>query len=176
MPSINPGPAITSTSNTEAVLTNLNIPNFGNIPQGSNALRLLAVGRSIGILSTGDIAVLPLINSQSFILSAIYFTNALLFNAATGTFSSASAAACTVSVNGGPAVSGTSLVASAALTLLTGSNKYVSSTLAEAANTSVQTATMGTGGGASNYIYLNCSVISAAASQLDLFIYGYDIT
>jgi hypothetical protein len=171
MTSINPGPAVTSTPNsvlvTEPVITQVN-----SIPQFTSAIRLLALARSIVINSgLGDIAVLPLINTTSFIPTAIYFANAL---SATG--ASASAAALTVSLNGGPNVTGTSFVASAALTALTGLTKYVSSTIAISANTSVQTATMGASSTPSNYLYLNSTVISAAAATCDLFVYGYDIS
>lgn len=166
MPSVNPGPAVTSTVGSEAVLTPLN-STTSSIPQGSNALRLLAVARAIPIAAgTGDIAQLPMINTTSFIVSAVYFTNAV----------GGTAAALTVSLNGGPGVTGTSFVASAALTNLTGITKYVSSTVAESANTSAQTATMGTSGAASNYLYLNSTQVSAAATSCDLFVYGYDIS
>jgi hypothetical protein len=170
MPSVNPGPATTQTPNLVAGLAVVNT-NFKPAELLANPLRLLAVARSIPILGLGDIAVVPVINTSSFIVTAVYFTNAL---SATG--ASASAAALTVSLNGGPAVTGTSLVASAALTNLTGSNKYVSATVAEAANTSVQTLTMGTSGGPSNNLYLNATVVSAAAATMDMFVYGYDIT
>lgn len=170
MPSVNPGPAITSTANSMLETNPVNTQ-YNPVPAGTGGPRLIAIARSIPILGTGDIAVVPIINSTSFVVTAVYFTNAL---SATG--ASATAAACTVSLNGGPAVTGQSFVASAALANLTGSNKYVSSTVAVAANTSVQTATMGASSGPSNFIYLNCTVVSAAAATMDMFVYGYDIT
>ncbi len=176
MANTNLGPAVTSNASSQAVLANQVTPNFGEDTQGTNTIRILARGRAIPIAAgTGDIAALPLINCSSFIVTAIYFTNAYSVSAA-GVVSSASAAALTVSVNGGPAVTGLDFVASAALTALTGNTKYVSSTIALAANTSSQTATMGTSGAPSNYIYINSTVVSAAAQFMDCFIYGYDIT
>jgi len=175
MPSVNPGPASTINANSVATLAPILTPNYDSSGQARSALRLLAVARAIPIANgTGDIAILPMIDTQSFIVSNVTFANA--YSITNGVVTSASAAALTVSLNGGPAVTGTSIVASAALTNLTGNTKYVSSTVAEAANTSVQTATMGTSGTASNYLYLNSTVISAAAQYCDLFVYGYDIT
>lgn len=175
MANVNPGPAVTSNAAQTAVYAPAITPNFGNVGQGINALRCLAQARQISIAAgTGDIAVIPMINTQSFIVTAVIFANA--YSITNGVITTASAAALTASLNGGPAVSGTSIVASAALTNLTGLTKYVLSTVAEAANTSVQTATMGTSGGPSNYLYLNSTVISGAAQYCDLFVMGYDIT
>lgn len=166
MAQINPGPASSTTGNTVNVLSPIS-SNVSSTSQGANAFRLLAVQKNIPVAAgVGDIAVVPIINSVSFIVSAVYFTNAV----------GGTAAALTVSLNGGPGVTGTSIVASAALTALTGITKYVSSTVAESANTSVQTATMGTSGAASNYLYLNSTVVSAAATAIDMFVYGYDIS
>ena len=173
----NLGPATTANANSVAVLTPLNqsIGAVSNLPQGTNALRCLAVARSISIAAgTGDIAVVPLINCTSFLPTAIVFANA--YQLVNGVVTSASAAALTVSVNGGPAVTGTSLVASAALANLTGNTKYVSSTIAVAANTLVLSSTMGAAGAASNYIYVNSTVISAAATFCDFFLFGYDLS
>ena len=175
MPSVNPGPALTQNANTLLELTPINTV-VSTTPVGSNALRVLAIGRTINILSTtGDIAVLPIINTFFFQLQQIIFTNPLV--TATGLFGSA--AACTVSVNGGAAVTGRSLVASAALTNLTGAepgNLAVQSTLVATANTAYRTATLGTSATASNFIYLNSTVVSATANTLDLFVYGYDLS
>lgn len=163
---VNPGPASATTGNTVGLSAAVHT-NVSTVNPGSNTIRLLAVGRSIPIAAgTGDIAVIPMLNTTSFILTAVYFTNAV----------GGTAAALTVSLNGGPAVTGQSFVASAALTNLTGTTKYVSSTLATSANTSVQAATMGASGGASNFLYLNSTVVSAAATTMDLFVFGYDIS
>jgi hypothetical protein len=175
MANVNPGPAVTSNAAQTAVYAPATTPNFGNIGQGSNALRCLAQARAVSIAAgTGDIAVIPLINTQIFVVTAIIFSNA--YSITNGVVTSATAAALTVSVNGGPGVTGTSLVASAALTNLTGSTKYVSSTVAEAANTLVLASTMGTSGAPSNYIYVNSTVISGAAQYCDFFVFGYDLT
>ena len=146
MPSVNPGPASTITPNSMLPVTPVNSLYTLGYPQLAGGPRLIGVARSIPILGLGDIAVVPVANSTSFVITAVYFANALSATGAT-----ASAAALTVSLNGGAAVTGTSLVASAALTNLTGNTKYVSATIAEAANTVVQTATMGTSGAASYF-------------------------
>ena len=175
MANINPGPAVTANASQTAVYAPAITPNFGNIGQGSNALRCLAQARAVSIAAgTGDIAVVPLINTTTFVITAVIFSNA--YSITNGVVTSASAAALTVSVNGGPAGTGTSLVASAALANLTGNTKYVSSTVAEAANTMVLAATMGASGGPSNYIYVNSTVISGAAQYCDFYVFGYDLT
>jgi hypothetical protein len=165
MAGVNPGPAVTNTANTLAGYTTVNstVSSTGVI---TNENRCIAIARGVPITGTGDIAVIPLINCTSFILDQVCFANAV----------GGTAAALTVSMNGGPAVTGTSMVASAALTNLTGPTKYVFSTIAEAANTSIQAATMGTSGGASNFIYVNATVASAAATTMDIFVYAFDIS
>lgn len=168
MANVNPGPASTSTPSILATLAPTVTPNYGNIGQATNAIRLLAEARAVPILGTGDIAAMPLINTQSFFITALVFTNALLNGV------SASAAALTVSANGGPGVTGISIKASAALTTLTGQTAFVLATVVPVI--SLQSATMGTGGLGSNYIYINATVASAAANTMDVFMYGYDIT
>ena len=141
---------------------------MSQIPFGTNALRCLAVARSVNLLTTGDVAVVPLINTFAFFLTTIYVTNSQLNGA------SASAAACTLSINAGPAVSGTSISASAALASLTASNVMLSRTIAPTG--SLQTATMGPSSSASNFFYINVTVVSAVAATADFFFYGYDIS
>jgi hypothetical protein len=173
MPSVNPGPAVTSTPNSLLATYQVNTQYYDGYPIFGNALRILGVARSIPILGLGDIAVVPVVNATQFVVSAVVFSNAL---SAAG--ASASAAACTVSLNGGAAVTGQSFVASAALTNLTGNTKAVSSTVVASATfpNMVLTSGMGTSGAASYNFYLNCTVVSAAAATMDMFIYGYDLT
>jgi hypothetical protein len=176
MPSVNPGPAVTSNPNTMLAASAVN--SLFQITSGTpgaftSALRLLAVARSSPILGLGDIAVVPVINTTQFSVSTIVFSNAL-----TATGASASAAALTVSLNGGPAVTGQSFVASAALATLTGQAKAVSASVVATATfpNMVLTSTMGASGGASNFLYLNATVVSAAAATMDMFVYGYDLS
>ena len=169
MPSVNPGPAITSNPNSMLGTSPVNTQFQSGYPPLSGGQRLLAVARSIPILGTGDIAVVPIVNSTMWFPTAIYFTNPL---SATG--ASASAAACNVSLNGGPAVTGTSIKAAALLAALTGTGTLVAATIAPTGP--LLTATMGAGGGPSNFLYLNCTVVSAAAATMDMWVFGYDFT
>jgi hypothetical protein len=169
MPTVNPGPAITGNPNAVASFIPVNTQ-VSSTPTQTNVIRCLALARAVNVLQTGDVAAMPVINASSFIVTAIIIMSSIT--------NVGSAAACTVSVNGGPAVTGKSFVASAALAALTAPGLYVSSALtaAVAAPNSVQTATMGTTGLGSNFIFVNCSVVSAAAATLDIFVYGYDVT
>lgn len=163
----NPGPATTVTTNTVAQLAAQRTP-VSTVNWASNTIRLLAAAKAVPITATGDIAVMPVINSTSFIVSAVYLTNAV----------GGTAALLNVSLNGGPAVTGTSIVApTGALSTLTTSSKFVSATVATtAAGNSVQVATMGASSGASNFLYLNASAASTTATAIDVFVYGYDIS
>src|SRR5277367_1287490 len=78
MANVNPGPASTSTAATVAVLTPQNILGSTVPGQGGNALRLLAVGRAIPLGGTGDIAVLPIINSSSWAVVTFVWTTGLI--------------------------------------------------------------------------------------------------
>jgi hypothetical protein len=168
MPSVNPGPAITATPNTLAALAPVNTP-VSSIPLETNALRLLAVARAVPLTQLGDAAVIPIINSFSFFVQTIVLTNALNAQG-----QSASAATANVSINTGPAGTGTVLKAAGLLTTLTGQQAWATQTVATAGT--LQTATMGPAGTPSNFLYVNVGVVSAAAATADVFIYGYDIS
>src|ERR1700761_8943105 len=68
MANVNPGPATTSNASATAVLAPTVTTNFGNLYQGVNAIRTLAVGRGIPINGTGDVALLPIINATNIAL------------------------------------------------------------------------------------------------------------
>ena len=178
MPTVNPGPAVTGNVNAVADYIPVN-STVSSIPGATNALRLLAVQRAIPIAAgLGDIAVIPLINVTAFV--PFY---ALMSNALSGSpLVAASGAALTFSLNGGPGVTGTSIIATHAATNLSGGTMYlptlVAGTLLITNYTSVTNgiAAIGTGGAGSNFLYLNSTVVSAAATQADFWLWGYDLS
>jgi hypothetical protein len=189
MPSVNPGPATTVTASIDAVMAPATTPNFNSQGQGTNAYRLLAVGRQIPVNSTGDVAFLPLINTQAFALlpaaSAFVFANpGTLIN---GVFTAASIASTVLLLYSGPNATGLPLTASTTLSTLAASGTAASliqvvSTVAGAQGY-LSAATWGVGettglGGASSYgIYVHINTASGVASSVvDLFAYGVDLT
>ena len=64
MPSVNPGPATTSTPSQIATLTPVNALGPTVPGQAGNAYRLLGVARAVSGNSTGDAAVMQIINSN----------------------------------------------------------------------------------------------------------------
>ncbi len=160
MANINPGPATTSTASTVAVLTPQNILGSTVPGQGGNALRLLAVGRSVSVNGTGDTALLPIINSTSYNVSNIVVCNAQLAGV------SGSIATANISINTGAAVTGTSVNAAAALTTLTASNVVAQRTVVAATLLLSLTA---------QGLYVNVGT-AVATGSLDIFIYGYDLS
>src|ERR1700678_602752 len=92
MPSVNPGPASTSNASAVAVLAPQSQPNYGNLYQGVNAYRCLAVGRQIPVNGTGDAAFLPFINVQNFdflpAASAVVFANPVTITSGVVAFAS----------------------------------------------------------------------------------------
>lgn len=152
MPSINPGPAVTATQNTVAVIT----PDNGNAAspvQGANALRLLGSARGINVNGTGDTATIPIINSSSYSVLYVIFTNASisLTTALAGLFTAAAAG-------------GTALVANAALSGLTGPTIVSQRTVA---STAVQTA---------QTLFVNVGTAQGAAATMDVFVLGFDLS
>jgi hypothetical protein len=191
MPSVNPGPAQTITGNTEAVIAPQTFPNFNSQGQGTNAYRLLAVGRAIPIASTGDAAFLPLINTNAFDLlgptttgvGSIIFANPLALVA--GVLTPTSIASTIVRLWSGPNQTGTALLAATTLSTLTATAN--ATTLIQVATPTALGyylpatwgvgATTGTGGAASYGIYFNVNTASGVtASQVDCFVYGSDFT
>jgi hypothetical protein len=183
MPSVNPGPASTSTPSATAVLAPASQPNYGNLYQGSNALRLLAFQKAVNISTTGDVAVLPLINTQNFsFLTAgagtgvIVVTNPGAY--VNGVFTAGSAAACVLRLWSGPAGTGTALCASTTLTGFTGAAAASSILNITSTATGFYSAlTWGVSSAASYNIYVNVTTAAAStATQMDMYIYGYDFT
>ncbi len=156
MPSVNPGPSSSQTLNTVDVLTPVNA-NGGPVTQGANALRLIAVYQNMPLSGLGDIQ-LPVLNASKWAPVSVAFTNGLVNGV------SASVAAATLSINSGPAVSGTSLRASGVLTGQTASTVF---TTAAAATTNVALT--------SQTVYVNVTV-AVAGGTVDVYLYGYDIS
>lgn len=155
MPSINPGPAITSTPASVAVFTPVNSVTNSN-PQGTNALRLLGVARAVNGNSTGD-TPMPIINSTSYLPT--------LFVAANGQVSGVqgSIAALAVGIYTAPAQGGTAVKAAAALSSNTAAGSAVAVATTPAVAISAQTLSVNVG-------------TALANSTVDIFLYGYDLS
>ena len=135
----NPGPAVTISSHPQVAGTN-------------QALRLLASFQSVNCNVLGD-TVLPILNTSSYSISNVIFTNASisLSTAAAGLFTALAAG-------------GTGIVANAALSGLMAasvvSQRMVASTAAQAGQN----------------LYFNVATAQGAAATCDVFVYGYDLT
>src|SRR6202451_1426439 len=173
MANVNPGPASTSTLSATNVLAPAVTPNYGNLYQGVNAIRTLAVGRAILINALGDVAFLPIINATNITLTVpgiVLAANPLY--RVNGVLTAGTAAALVFRLWTGPAGTGTALCGATTTSTMTGA--AAGSSFYSAAWTSAysNTATWGVGGLASNGIYVNVTTISATATQMDLFLYG----
>jgi hypothetical protein len=135
----NPGPATTVTNHPSNLASN-------------QAIRLLASYQGVNVNATGD-TVLPVINTNSYGVSNVIFTNASvsLTTAAAGVFTA-------------PSAGGTGIVANAALSALTGSTVVSQRTVASTA--------LQTGGN----LYVNVGTAQGAAATMDVYVYGYDLT
>jgi hypothetical protein len=155
MANINPGPAVTSTPSTVAVMNPANT-NTNSTGTGTNDNRLLAVIRGVSLTNTGDIAAMPVINSGSYAVNAILVGNAQGGSAATGN----------LTLNSGAAVTGTQFRAAGVLTGVTGPTTVVAQTVVTASQSILVT---------SQTIYVN-STVALAGVTVDIFVYGYDLT
>lgn len=151
MPSVNPGPAVTQTPQDTAVQAPVNT-NIKPVVQGSFALRLLAVFRGIDANAVAD-TELPIINTNRYSVFQVVFTNASisLTTATGGVFTL-------------PAAGGTAIVATAALSALTGPTIVSQRTVAA---TGVQTV---------QKLYARVAVAQGAAATFDAYVYGYDFS
>lgn len=157
MPSVNPGPAQTANPNT--MITTEPVNTFQNpVPAFTNAYRLLGVARAVPLTSTGDAAIMPIINSSSYAPALIVTANGQVSGVA-GTIATAAIAVNTAAAGGGSAIK-----ASAALT----NNNAAGSAIALATTivTPAQTA---------QNLYINVGTALANAT-VDVFLYGYDIS
>jgi hypothetical protein len=135
----NPGPAVTTTSHPQVAGTN-------------QTLRLLASYQSVNCNVVAD-TVLPIINTSSYSISNVIFTNAStsLSTAAAGLFTA-------------PSAGGTGIVANAALSALSAASVVSQRTVA---STAAQTG---------QNLYFNVATAQGAAATCDVFVYGYDLT
>jgi len=162
----NPGPATTVTVNTQAVVAPIQTPsvntNAGPV-QGTNARRLIAAARALNLAATGDQAVIPVINTTYYTVSDVIVAN--------GQVSGVAAAVTTAGIGiwTGSAKSGTTVVASVALTTNSAANSVWAATVSTAASATAIIAT------SSPNLYFNVNT-SLAAATCDIFVYGYDLS
>jgi hypothetical protein len=158
MPSINPGPAVTSTQSSEAVLTPVNTLGTTAPPQAANQLRLMGSARGVPVSNLGDAALIQIINTSSWLPVNIVTANALV-NGVSGTIATASIGLFTAANAGGTAIK-----AAAALAGNTSQAAgVVAATTVVAVSQTVQN------------IYVNVAVV-VAGGTVDVFLYGYDLS
>jgi hypothetical protein len=158
MANVNPGPAVTSTPSQLAVLTPVNTLGPTVPGQGGNAYRLLAVARGINLASTGDTAVLNIINASSYAPALIVTANGQVAGVA------GSIATAAIGVFTAAAAGGTAIKANAALTNNSAAGSAIA--LATTVVTPAQTA---------QTLFINVGTALAGAT-VDVFLYGYDIS
>lgn len=154
MPSVNPGPAINGLPNTVAGFTPVNTQT-NSTPVGTNALRLLAVARSVNLGTTGD-TIMPIINASAWAPATVVVANGQV-SGVQGSIATASIGIFTAANSGG-----TALKTQAALA----SNTAAGSSIV-AASAVVNLAYTG------QNVYVNCGTALANAT-CDVFLYGYD--
>lgn len=158
MANINLGPAITSTPSTEAVLTPINTLGPTLPPQGANSLRLLGSVRGVSLSGTGDAALIPIINANSWLPATMITANGLL-NGVSGSITTAS-----IGLFTGPGGTGTAIKAAGVLASNTAQTAVgVVATTVLAVSQTVQG------------VFLNVAVALAGAT-VDVFLYGYDLS
>ena len=161
MANINPGPAVTGNANTMLTAQPVNTQTNSN-PVESNQLRLLAVGRSLNVNTTGDIGVLPVLNASRWNVQAVVATAA-----AGGPFPNAGTSVA-IGIYTAALQVGTTIVSPI---ILSGLVAYGGTTVAyrpTVANVSYA----GTG----QNIYVNCQTTAGTACAIDVFILGYDLS
>ena len=118
----------------------------------NQAIRLLASYQGVNVNATGD-TVLPILNTTNYSVSNVIFTNASvnLTTAAAGLFTA-------------PSAGGTGIVANAALTALSAATVVSQRTVASTATQTGQN------------LYVNVGTAQGAASTMDVYVYGYDLS
>ena len=157
MANTNPGPAVTGSTNSLAAMAPVNTQT-NSTPLETNALRLLAVGRSISVNSTGDVAVLPVINASRWNIQAVIGSN-MSVNAGTSV---------AIEINSSAAGAGTTIVAPQ---ILSGLQAFGGVTVAYRF-TVINTTYAGT----AQNIYVNCQTTAGTACTMDVFVLGYDLS
>lgn len=157
MPTVNPGPAVNTGANSVAVMAPVNTVNNPAV-QGSNALRLLAVGRAVPLSGVGDIAALPIINASSYAVATVAFTNGLVNGV------SATIAAENLGIFTAAGATGNTIRTAGVLTGQTASTVFTNT--ASPAAAVAQTA---------QSLFVNATV-AVAGGTVDIFVYGYDLS
>ena len=155
MPSVNPGPASTSNSNSVAALS---VAQGGGqpFPQEQNQIRLLAAAKGVDCSLAGDRAVTKIINSQRWAATAVQIVGTV---GATQTPTAAYLGVCT-SPNKGAAFT---ILANAVMTNVSA----VQLQYAASANTTNVTT--------DQTVYINVGTTTASGT-VDVLVYGYDMT
>lgn len=157
MPSVNPGPATTTTPNNVAQLLPVNTLQKP-VEVGTNNLRLLGVARAVSGNATGDAAVMQIINSGSWLPVNMVTANGQVSGVA-GSIATLALGLFTAAAAGGTAIKSNAALASNS-----------------AANSAIVTATTVTAvAQTAQSVYINVGT-ALANSTLDVFLYGYDIS
>lgn len=150
----NPGPAITNTPQTKAVMAPVNTMGQQNaLPAEMNACRLLGLYRGVNANAANTDHPIPIQNAGVYSVFQVVVTGASisLSTATGGLFSD---------VGGG----GTAIVTNAALSALTGPTIVNQRTVASTAQRTEQT------------LYWRTGTAQGAPATLDVFVFGYDLT
>lgn len=159
MPSVNPGPATTSTQSTVAATTPVNTALGGTSPGvAGNGYRCLGSARGVSGNSTGDAAVIYINNSSSWAPAIMVTSNGQVSGVA------GSIATLALGLFTAPNAGGTAIKSSAALA----SNSAAGSAIAVATTVVTPAQTV-------QAIYVNVGT-ALANSTVDVFLYGYDIS
>ena len=145
----NPGPATTVTANQQSITT-------------QQALRLIGVAKGVSVAAAGDTPFTVLAGTQNWVPVSIITSNSIT----TATGASVSVATATVGVYTAPAQGGTTILTTAALTSQA-ANTYVKIQAATNAATAVINA--------GYTLYANVGT-TVAGAQIDLYVYGYDLS
>lgn len=138
-------------------LTPVNTQTNSN-PQEGNQIRVLAAGRGISVNSTGDVGVLPVINSSRWNVQAVVASN-MTVNAGTSV---------AIAICSAPLGAAVTIVAPQ---ILSGLVAFGGATVAY--RFTVQNVSfVGTG----QNIYVNCQTTAGTACTLDVFVLGYDLS
>lgn len=152
MPTVNPGPSVTQTPQSEAVMAPVNTNN-NPVEMGAQALRLLGVVKGLSVNAVGDPAIMQIINATKWVPTTVVTANA-----------NVSMATATVGLNTAAAAGGTAVLTTAALTgQTTNAFVFVRAATAVAAAQTAQS------------LFVNVGV-AVAGGTVDLYLYGYDLS
>lgn len=153
----NLGPATTVTANSVAVVTPVNTTTNPG-PQGTNGYRLLGFAKVVPGSSTGDAAVMQIINSSYWVPAIMETANGQVSGVA------GSIATLAIGLFTAAAAGGTAIKSNAALA----SNSAANSAIAVATTVVAVAQTV-------QQVYVNVGT-ALANSTVDVYLYGYDLT